>query len=434
MNPQRTRRHEPVGRMSRRRTVIAAVLATALALGVLGGTVALLTHDTSSTPPSVNSSPVLNLTRTSNGASSTNAAASVAGAGFSGYQLDGTLSTDTGEGVVVDPSGSTATQAQIDALLSALGASSLTAKQVDGGWTAEGTVRGEPANFALDERAGNVWQYVRGAQGGCLSISPGAAPDAAISCGAVASAVTPPTSGTAPDGTATVHPTPAEPPSISRADLVAQAAALFTLVGVQPGNGLQSSSGGGVTYLDVPLTVEGLPVVDVTLSVAGDATGLVSASGWLDPSFAPVGKYPLISARAGYDDLLAQPQPAIGIAQPYCGKDGCPTPAPQKVTAARLAWLTSRTDDHVVLVPAWQYEVDGFYGPAVVAIAPQYLATPTPAPGPTNGSGAATGPSASSAPGSAGGGSPEPNPVSSAGPPDAVPPTPLPAQTATTKP
>lgn len=371
-------------RRDRRRVLIAWFTVLVLVVGLGGAAVALAVGGGSDDEPqTVDTSPVLQLSRTSSvglaGDSNT---------GYSGYQLDATLDQSTGEGVVISPAGSTIAEAKVDALLAALGMKDPVVTQVTGGWKATGTSDGQKASFALDERAGNLWQYARGDLADCLTISPGAQPDDSVSCAAAAPSTT----------------TQAGP---GKAALLKDAKDLFALVGVTPGTGLRANDdGSGATYLEVPLTVEGLPVVDVNLSVGVDDGGIVSALGLLDPSYTTVGKYPLISARTGFDQLGEQPVPAI--ARDCTGEAAdCASPKPAKVTAARLAWMTSQNDGLTVLVPAWQFEVDGFYGPAVVAVSPQYLGGSDPG-SPEPGSGAGQ---ASSVPGSSGGadpGTPEP--------------------------
>ena len=386
---------EPARRRSTR--VVALLVAVVVVIAVAAGTVALVAKrsgggGSSAAQPTPNDSPTLHLSRTSTGGVAAEAAAAGGSTtALGGYDLRGTLSTSTSKGVVIDASSSTATRAQVTALLQALGMGGVTPTQVDGGWTARGTAHGQPAAFALDETGGNVWQFARGAGANCLAVSPGSAPGTSSSCTAV----------NARGATATAP---------SRAALVKAAGGVFSIVGVTPGTGLTVHDADGVAYLDVPLTVEGLPVVGVDLSVGADADGLTSAIGWLHPSFSTVGSYPLVSARTAYGQLAVAPVPALGIACP-AGKP-CPTPAPQVVTAARLAWLTSRDSNRTVLVPAWQFEVDGFYDPAVVAVSPSYLGQPTTNPTPAGSAGVATG-----APGSA--------PASTAEPPA----PPLPATT-----
>jgi hypothetical protein len=337
----------------RRLRIIAVIAAAALLASTVITTIVLVqstNDDSEPAPPDL--SPTLTLSRTSNVYSGELASA----AGLGGYRLAGSLSADTStQGVVIDASRSSVTRDQVNELLDALGVDARPEK-VDGGWTARGTAAGEPAAFALDETAGNVWQFARGEQADCLTIAPGGNPDT---------------------GTCSIDaPPPGEAGAKGpgRESLLRTADGVFDLVGIRPGEGLNVQDSGGVTYLDVPLTVEGLPVVDATLSVAADDAGLVSGFGWLTPSFATVGRYPLTTQQDAYERLLAQPVPEIARACPE--GEVCPEPTAQPVTAVRLAWLTSRDSGRSLLVPAWQFEVDGFYGPAVVAIPDRYLAAP----------------------------------------------------------
>ena len=130
------------------------------------------------------------------------------------------------------------------------------------------------------------------------------------------------------------------------------------------------------TYLDVPLDRRG-PAGGRrdTCRCRRDRRGLASALGL---------------ARAGVHADRPLPAGRRPGAAPARRRSRCPTIASgctdrvrraaptrhrAKVTAARIAWLPPN-DGSTVLVPAWQFEVDGFYGPAVVAVDPQCLATP----------------------------------------------------------
>lgn len=328
--------------------LIAALLAVVLVAGVVVGAISVLGGDGDDGSPGASEPEPLALTRTSAGME-----------GVSGLVLGGDLPADEIEGVVLDPSTSTVTAAEVSELLAALGMNA-EPQQVPGGWIAEGRSRGEPAAFALDESTGNVWQFATGDGVDCLSVVPGGRPDEAVSC-------------TATDARTGDGP--------GRAALVRAAGDVFDVVGVRPGKGLRALEGGGVTTLDVPLEVEGLPVVGVTLSVAADEDGLDSAVGWLKPDLRPLGAYPLITARAAFDRLADEPRPEPALcalptdAQGRPVPDGpCRTPAPASVTAARVAWLPSFDGSRTLLVPAWQFEADGFYGPTRVALRDEDLA------------------------------------------------------------
>jgi len=332
----------------RRTRMIAIGTVLLLVVGLVGALAAVVGGTDGDGGTTTGDSPVLSLSRTSNVGTLT------AGSSTS-WTLGAALPAgDPGDGVVVDPSASTVTEAQVRTLLDALGLDA-EPRQVDGGWTARGRVHGERAAFALDETAGNVWQYARGDLADCLAVQPGASPDASTSC------------TTTNDATSTTKQ--AGP---GRAALDHAAKNLFETIGVTPGKGLRAhEDGADSTVLDVPLTVEGLPVVDVALSVAVDEHGISSASGWYEPSFAPLGEYPLVTAAEGLTRLQAEPVPEIATA---CATGtSCPSPTPAPVTGARLAWLTSRDGDRTVLVPAWQFEADGYYGPAVVAVDAAHL-------------------------------------------------------------
>jgi hypothetical protein len=331
--------------------LLAALVAGVLVIGVVIGAVSALGGGDGGDGTSPSEPEALSLTRTSAGLE-----------GVTGLVLGGDLSEDAVEGVVLDPSGSSVTADEVAELLAALGMNAQP-EQADGGWVARGPARGEPAAFALDETTGNVWQFATGDDVDCLSVVPGGRPEDSVSC-AAADDVT----GDGPGRAATLR----------AADDV------FDVVGVRPGKGLRALNGGGTTTIDVPLEVEDLPVVGVTLSVSADENGLDSAVGWLRPDLRPLGAYPLVTAQEAFDLLADEPRPEPELcalptdAQGDPIPDGpCETPSPTTVTAARLAWLPSFDGTRTLLVPAWQFEADGFYGPTRVALTEENLRPPS---------------------------------------------------------
>jgi hypothetical protein len=144
--------------------------------------------------------------------------------------------------------------------------------------------------------------------------------------------------------------------------------------------------------------VAGLPVIGLQTRVSVDEHAqIVDASGWLSSTTTMGSTYPLISARKGYDQLLAQPQPMILSSMPcriVAGTQGC-APTPDRVVTGVSLGLTQAfsTDGRLLLVPAWLFQVRGQGTPwAIVAVEGAYLGEPkAPAPGSTPAAGSVPG-------------------------------------------
>jgi hypothetical protein len=104
---------------------------------------------------------------------------------------------------------------------------------------------------------------------------------------------------------------------------------------------------------------------------------VVSGNGWLAATTdGPA--YPLISARAAFELLKAQPRPLPAIGCPV--NADCPGVVAQVVTGAQLGLsLQYRDTGRPVLVPSWLFTVKGSDQPvAQVAVDPRFLGGPTP--------------------------------------------------------
>jgi len=337
----------------------------------------------------------------------------------SGWRLEGTLPGGPSSGRVNFLPAGTATRAFVSTLARALGMSG-EPQHLTGGWyLVSGTTE-----LSVSELAGQHWTY---SNHGCIA-GPVLDPATGTAC-AVATSVPPlpvtPNAGAAP-GSIGVNPPPAAAPPVTVAppspvpQNVARrlASPVLQAVGVNPDAGRVDTEGGGRSVVFSP-EVAGSTVVGLETRVSVDEHGqIVDASGWLaTPTQGPA--YPLISARAAYDQLLAQPQPMMGLAMAPCriipGTSGC-APTPDRVVTGATLGLTQAysTDRGILLVPAWLFGVRGETTPiAAVAVEPAFLGLPDQ---PSAGGGLTTG----SGPGSIGGASRTNGSTMNTGPPTRV--------------
>jgi hypothetical protein len=339
--------------------------------------------------------------------------------GGSGWRLEGTLPGGPSSGRVnILPAGA-ATRAFVSALARALGMSG-EPQHLTGGWyLVSGTTE-----LSVSELAGRHWTF---SNHGCIA-GPVLDPANGTAC-AVATSVPPlpvtSNAGAAP-GSISVNPPPAAAPpvTVAPASPVPQnvarrlAGPVLQAVGVNPDAGRVDTEGDGRSVVFSP-EVAGSTVVGLETRVSVDGHGqIVDASGWLaTPTQGPA--YPLISARQAYDQLLAQPQPMMGLAMAPCriipGTSGC-APTPDRVVTGATLGLTQAysTDRGVLLVPAWLFQVRGETTPvAVVAVEPAFLGVPDQ---PSAGGGLTTG----TEPGSIGGASGTNGSTMNPGPPTRV--------------
>ena len=132
--------------------------------------------------------------------------------------------------------------------------------------------------------------------------------------------------------------------------------------------------------------VDGLEVVNWTRwFVVKAADGSIdSGSGWVGTPQRGA-SYPLITAQRAFDLLQQQPRPMMELcmARPD-GQPGCAPIPPSEITGAKLGLTLDYDSGKPVLVPAWLFAVKGQTAPVMqVAVAPQYLATPSPQAYPT---------------------------------------------------
>jgi hypothetical protein len=159
------------------------------------------------------------------------------------------------------------------------------------------------------------------------------------------------------------------------------ATAVFTAVGIGPAAVTVNPDGTGAAYVTADPVVSGLPTSGITTAVTvGNDNRVQSGNGWL-ASVTNGPAYPLISARAAFELLKAQPRPMLAMDMPCQVGKPCPGTVTQVVTGAELGLsLHYRDNGRPVLVPSWLFAVAGAGQPvAQVAVEPRYLAGPTPA-------------------------------------------------------
>jgi hypothetical protein len=125
------------------------------------------------------------------------------------------------------------------------------------------------------------------------------------------------------------------------------------------------------------------------------------ASGWLQRGTSGPA-YPLVTARAAYDTLVRTPLPMPLMACPEPvppGMDTVTCGGPVSVTGARLGLSLQDSQDGLLLVPAWLFDVAGSPQPlAELAVEPRLLRT-APAAGGSSGVSIGSAGTASAAPG-----------------------------------
>lgn len=260
----------------------------------------------------------------------------------------------------------------------------------DGWYLVSGTTE-----LSVSELAGRRWTY---SNHGCIA-GPVLDPQMGAAC-AVNQSAPPmppaPGAGSAPGRsghgvpqTTLSPPVPVgQPVPVPVPEDVARRAAgpVLTAVGVSPDSAHVETAGGQRSVVFSP-EVAGLTTLRLQTRVSVDERGhIVDASGWLATPTAG-STYPLISARQGFDQLLAQPQPMMASAMPcrvVPGTSGC-APIPARVITGATLGLTQAysTEPGLLLVPAWLFQVRGDPNPvAVVAVELAYLGEPKqPAPG-----------------------------------------------------
>lgn len=212
------------------------------------------------------------------------------------------------------------------------------------------------------------------------------APDAPVPAGPGAVAPTAPSSVTSPvppvvtvppPSPGGVLPTPAPLPEPSVSAVRAAAAPVLDALGIDDSAAhIQTYPGGGSVTVDPK--VDGLETVGLATSIGVDGRGAITnANGWLSVPDAG-DSYPLISAQKAFDALPTYARMMLCPVGPD-GK-GCTEPEPQQVTGAHLGLsVASLEQDVLALLPTWLFDVKGQDYPLTgIAVDPSYLDTGTP--------------------------------------------------------
>jgi hypothetical protein len=283
-----------------------------------------------------------------------------------------------------------------DRLADALG---LTPSQVRTGQavtTDQGTV------LRVGTGRGAPWQFARAGAYMCLDQLVGEGLDGANSTASSVCAAPPPSD----------QPARSDPPSEAAARDAARG--VLSAVGldaddatIEPANSFGTAIASRTVRVDP--AVDGAPTSGFATSVTVDASGVLTASGWLAPA-RPSDSYPVIGAREAVDQLAAMPVPLIA-----CPESTVPVPpglacgGPMEVTGAAFGrsvqWEGS--GDRALLVPSWLFDIKGATEPiAIVAVDPAFLADPLPADPSGGSSGSGSGSGVPGAPGTSDPGSP----------------------------
>jgi hypothetical protein len=303
-----------------------APIATFVAVAAVGGTAALLQSGGSPHGPRV-----LRLS----------AAALSAAAGNSDYQLDITLS---------------------DATPADMRAYTLTAGPADKDLVTRLARALTPSGLVVSDKAGQSWSWSECAASDTPVSSDGSSATVCASGSGTAVAVPPPGVPSSPQP---------EPAVISRDVVKDGAREVLHAVGLDVDKAtIDTSPYGGSATLDGR-------AVGLSTRVDVDRQGrITSASGWLGTEL-PGDSYPLISAKAAFDELPMLARPEVCQIAPD-GK-GCLPPAPTEIVGAELGLSVQPTaDGGVVLVPSWLFALKGGGYVTAVAVEKQYRAGPTP--------------------------------------------------------
>ena len=300
-------------------------------------------------------------------------------AGGPGWRLEGKLPIGPSSGQVhLLPAGA-ATRDVVRTLAASLGMRGQPRHLKDGWYLISGTTE-----LSVSELAGRHWTY---SNHSCIT-GPALDPQLGAACAVAQSApplaAEPSAGGTA--GSSLPAPSTVSPPVPSSglapiAENIARTVARPVLLaaGVSPDSASVETQDATRSVV-FSSEVDGLTVLGLQTRVSVDAHGQIAdASGWLAAS--TMGStYPLISARQGYDQLLAQPQPMLSstLCRIVPGSHGC-APIPDRVITAATLGLTLAysTDGDALLVPAWLFQVRSDPTPVeVLAVKGAYLGEP----------------------------------------------------------
>ena len=192
---------------------------------------------------------------------------------------------------------------------------------------------------------------------------------------------TPPTPLPSPTSSQSPQPT-ISAPDADQAPSIAQP--LLTSLGITGPIWVSNIGSDGITTVEVPPSVQGMPTNGFQTWIQVDSTGVVTAAGWLGSPKPGGDAYPLISAKQAFDlsngwmgGACAAAAVAASSAPPV-PSPACQAPQSQNVTGALLGLDLEWQNEQPILVPAWFFTVEGTDGPVLgtVAIDRAYVAGP----------------------------------------------------------
>jgi hypothetical protein len=140
--------------------------------------------------------------------------------------------------------------------------------------------------------------------------------------------------------------------------------------------GAHAAAPAAPTVVQANPTVDGRPTAGLGTVLSVGPAGVQNGAGWLVRSRSGPA-YPLISARAAWNQLVRTPLPMPLIACPEPGTPGSDPVTcggPITVTGAQLGLALQQSTDGSLLVPAWLFSVDGSPQPLVeVAVEPRLV-------------------------------------------------------------
>jgi len=187
------------------------------------------------------------------------------------------------------------------------------------------------------------------------------------------------------------------PPAVSDAIALSAATPVITAAHLA-GTPFVAPWGGSPATVLIDPAIVGLPTSGVQTSISVDDKGVVNGYGRIGNPV-ELAQYPVVSAAEALKTLNAMPRPEIAIACPVENNinpsvsasavplPGCGTPAPMVLSdvtfGLQLQWDGAKT----ILVPAWLFTPKGSTSSSdvigSVAVAPEYIAEPTPIPVPS---------------------------------------------------
>ncbi|HEX4697892.1 MAG TPA: hypothetical protein VH857_00870 [Actinomycetes bacterium] len=166
---------------------------------------------------------------------------------------------------------------------------------------------------------------------------------------------------------------PSPPTPVPPAEAIRLVSGLLQTLGL---TGAHAAAPAAPTVVQANPTVDGRPTAGLVTVLSVGPAGVENGAGWLVRSGSGPA-YPLMSARAAWNQLVRTPLPMPLIACPEPGTPGSDPVTcggPITVTGAQLGRAPQQSTDGQLLVPAWLFTVDGSPQPLVeVAVEPRLV-------------------------------------------------------------